>query len=128
MEKTLAKSKIFSPIAKAVLVAVVSTVAGILALSIVCKFVDMSDTTIKICNQIIKIVSVLFGTMVVLKADNARGWLKGMLVGLIYTIVVYTLFSAIIASFSFNLSFVFDALFAALAGAICGVLLVNLKK
>ena len=128
MERTFSKKNIFSPIAKGILIAVVATIVGILGLSILCKFVNLNDLAIKICNQVIKIVSVFFGTMVALKGDKSGGWQKGTVVGALYTVMTYTLFSAIISSFSFNLSFVFDAIFAAAAGAICGVLFVNLKR
>lgn len=113
---------------KGVLVAVCVSIVGVLAFALIYKFVDINDTTIKIVNQIIKVVSVVLGVNVALKSDRSKGAIRGLLVGVIYSVVAYAVFGLLSATFVFNISVLFDAIFAGLVGLIAGIFLVNLKK
>jgi putative membrane protein (TIGR04086 family) len=92
------------------------------------KFVQLDDSTIKIVNQVIKVLSVVLGVNVSLKSDHTKGAIKGLFVGVIYSIVSYAVFGLLSSTFTFSLSILFDALFAGLVGLIAGIFLVNLKK
>mgnify|MGYP002515896795 FL=1 len=128
MEGVLDKKASILGVLKGVLVAVCVSIVGVLAFALVYKFVQMSDTTIKIVNQIIKVVSVVLGVNVALKSDRSKGAIKGLLVGAIYSVVSYAVFGLLSATFTFSLSILFDVLFAGLVGLIAGIFLVNLKK
>ncbi|MBQ3214063.1 MAG: TIGR04086 family membrane protein [Clostridia bacterium] len=132
MDKLLTKKHLnkgaIMPIFKGVLVAVCASIIGILLFAFILRFVFLSDTAIKIVNQIIKIVSVLFGVMVCVKKDKNKGLLKGALVGGLYTLSSYFLFSLLVASFNFSLTIFYDLIFSMVAGVIFGVLFVNAKR
>ena len=128
MEGVLDKKSGVLGVLKGVLVAVCVSIVGVLAFAIVYKFVQIGDTTIKIVNQVIKVLSVVLGVNVALKSDRKKGAVKGILVGVIYSIVSYTVFGLLSSTFTFSLSVLFDALFAGIVGLIAGIFLVNLKK
>jgi len=127
MERTL-KRRVISPIVKGVLFSVCFSVVAVLIFAIIYKFVDFSELTIKVINQIIKVLSIVFGVSISLKHDRTKGVLKGALVGILYVLLSYTIFSVLVASFSFSLSIVYDFIFAILVGVICGAFMVSLKK
>lgn len=100
----------------------------ILIFAFVIKLTSMSDTLIKPINQIIKIVSILVGTLFIVKKINQKGLLTGLTVGLLYSILAFVVFSILNGGFSFDVSLLIDILFGAITGAICGVICVNAKK
>ncbi len=128
MEGVLNKKTSVLGVLKGVLVAVCVSIVGVLAFAIVYKFVQVGDTTIKIVNQVIKVLSVVLGVNVALKSDRSKGAVKGLFVGVIYSIVSYAVFGLLSSTFSFSLSILFDVLFAGIIGLIAGIFLVNLKK
>jgi len=127
MEKVINKNNI-SQVFKGCLIALCVSLIGILLFAVVLRFINISDTLIKIINQIIKVVSVLLGVKVCLKKDKSKGLVKGSCVGAVYTITSYLVFSLLVASFSFGLSIIYDLIFSSLIGLICGVIFVNSKK
>lgn len=128
MEGVLDKKANILGVLKGVLVAVCISIVGVLLFAVVYKFVAMNGTTIKIVNQVIKVLSVLLGVNVALKGNKTKGAVKGLLIGVIYSIVAYAIFGLLSSTFAFNLSILYDAIFAGLVGLIAGVFLVNLKK
>lgn len=127
MEKTINKN-VFLQIFKGCLIALCVSIVGILLFAVVLRFVDLSETLIKIINQVIKITSVLLGVKFCLKGDKSKGLAKGSCVGIFYTITSYLVFSILVASFSFGLSIIYDLIFSSIVGLICGVIFVNSKK
>ena len=115
-------------VTKGVFASLCVSLIGILIFAVVLKFFDMSDLTIKIVNQVIKVISVAVGVIVSLKGDKQKGILKGLLVGLLYTVLSYLVFSLLVANFEFSKTIIFDSLFLTLAGIIFGVVFVNIKK
>lgn len=115
-------------IIKGVTLALISSIFGVLLFATVLKFCDMSDTTIKIINQIIKVASILFGCIIGLKKNGKFGLYKGIVVGLLYSILAFLIFSILNQEFVFNASIVFDTLFGGIVGGICGIIVVNSKN
>ena len=115
-------------IVKGVLFALALTVVAVLVLAILYKFINMSDTVIKVANQIIKIASIALGVKIATKKDKSKGLLKGAIIGALYTVLSFFLFSILASSFSFTLGLLFDILFASVIGLIFGVIFVNAKK
>ena len=122
------KGGVVSCFIKGVLVSLLVTLAGIFLFALVLKFVDLNALVIKIVNQIIKILSVLFGVKVCLKGNKSKGLLKGGVIGVLYTVLSYFIFSLLVSNFSFGLNLLYDILFLGLAGVVCGVIFVNSKK
>ena len=100
----------------------------ILIFAFVIKLTCMSDSLIKPINQIIKIVSILIGTMFIVKKAKEKGLLLGCVVGLLYSILAFVVFSILNGRFSFDWTLLIDILFGVVTGAICGVICVNAKK
>mgnify|MGYP003289400660 CR=1 FL=1 len=128
MDKVLVRKNTIPQVVKGCLIALSVSVIGILVFAVILRFLSLNDLTIKIVNQIIKVLSVLLGVMVTLKKDKTKGLIKGSIVGVIYTLSSYLLFSILVASFSFGLSIVYDMLFSGVVGLISGVIFVNSKK
>ncbi len=100
----------------------------ILIFAFVIKLTCMSDTLIKPINQVIKVVSILIGTMFIVKKVKEKGLLLGCVVGLLYSILAFVVFSILNGGFSFDWTLLIDILFGVVTGAICGVICVNAKK
>lgn len=128
MDNVLTRKNLFSQILKGCLIALCISIIGILVFAFVLRFVTINDISIKIINQIIKVLSVLFGVMVCLKKDKSKGLVKGSIIGVVYTISSYLLFSLLVASFSFGFSIMYDIIFSGIVGLISGVIFVNSKK
>ena len=126
-KKTINKNAIMSTF-KGVLISLCVSIIGILLFAFILKFVGLSDTVIKVVNQVIKVVSVLFGVLVCLKKDKSKGLLKGSIVGGLYTLSSYLVFSLLVASFNFSLTIFYDLIFSMVVGLIFGVLFVNSKR
>lgn len=127
MERTL-KKRVLSPVVKGVLFSVCFSVVAVLLFAVIYKFVDFTETVIKVINQIIKVLSICFGVSVALKTDRQRGALKGAIIGILYVVLTYTIFSILVADFTFAFSIFIDIFFAVVVGVICGAFLVRLKK
>lgn len=100
----------------------------ILIFAFIIKLTSMSDTLIKPINQIIKVVSIFFGTLFIVKKVNQKGLITGAIVGLLYSILAFVVFSILNGGFSFDITLLIDILFGAISGAICGIICVNMKK
>lgn len=100
----------------------------ILIFAFVLKFVSISDATIKIINQIIKISSIFYGISVIRKKDKNNSFFKGIILGIFYGILTYLVFSILSGGFSFNLTTFNDVVFNGVIGAIIGLLFALLNK
>lgn len=117
-----------SMLIRGLLVSISISLIAILVFAVVLRFVSLPDIVIKIINQVIKVLSILFGVKTTLKRDKSKGLIKGAVLGFLYTITSYLLFSILIASFGFGLSFLYDLIFSAIVGLICGIIFVNAKR
>ena len=77
-------------------------------------------------NQIVKVVSVLVGTLLFVRGE--KGWLKGGGVGLLFTALSYLAFAALGGDFSLTWLIFVELFFALMAGGIGGIIAVNLKN
>lgn len=127
MELTNKKANLLN-ILRGVLMALALTIVLVLILAIIYKFVDMSDTTIKVINQVIKVASIGFGIFLCLKKDKTQGMLKGSTIGALYMLLSYLVFSLLVSSFYFSLAILYDLIFGAILGLLFGVIFVNFSK
>ena len=88
------------------------------------KWIAINDSTIMPINLAIKIISVIFGSMVAVKGDS-KGLVKGVIFGMVYMLVAFVSFSILASSFMFDLSFLLDVVCSAIAGGIVGIIKVN---
>ena len=127
MDRVVFKDKkVFLQILKGVLFSICFSLAGILIFALSLKFFDLSDTGIKIVNQVVKTLSILGGVFVCVRKDRTNGLLKGVIISVLYTIVSFFLFSILNGEFPFSVNIIFDLIFSFVVGAICGIICVNI--
>lgn len=117
----------FMDIIRSTLIAVIISLVGVLALALTVKFSEIGDNVILPINQVIKILSILFGAIFGIKAKES-GALKGLFIGLLYTLVsvfVFLILNKTLSGSSFNYV---DFATGAAAGLISGIIAVNFKK
>lgn len=109
-------------IVKAVVVAVIISLAAILIMAFVIKAANIATGVIPIINQVIKGVSILTACLICLKLPG-NGWVRGIVVGLIYIVLAFVIFSLLNgAKFSFGLNVLNDVALGAISGLISGII------
>ena len=115
-------------IVKGSMISIAVSLVCILFFAFIVKLFGLSDSSLKIVNQIIKAVSILAGTFIALKNFGEKGLISGLAIGLLYTFFAFMIFSALNGSFNFGKSLLTDVIFGGITGAICGVICVNTKN
>ncbi|MCD7729257.1 MAG: TIGR04086 family membrane protein [Clostridia bacterium] len=113
-------------VTKAVLAAVIFSLACVLVFSLIITFASLTDSVIKPINQVLKILSVAFGGILFIRAGH--GLIKGAVYGVIVIAVTYLLYGLIAWSFTISWWFVLELAVGAAAGGVSGVIGVNLKR
>ena len=106
-------------IGKSVCVSVVFTLAAVLIFALFIKLFSIRSSVIMPVNQVIKMLSVVAGTVLCLKPGRAAA--KGAACGAAAVILTYFLFAIIAGEISFGWGNVLDVVFGALAGLIGGI-------
>ncbi len=113
-------------IARATLIAVIISLIAVLIFGIVIKLTDVSDAIIMPVNQVIKVISVLFGCIIGFK-QKEKGAIKGAVVGALYTALSVLIFWIICGSPKGSFGWA-DALTGVISGIIAGIIAVNVGK
>lgn len=124
--KTKEKPQILQYV-KAIFIAILISLALILAFAFLIKSFDISDKAILPVNIGIKLVSIFFATLVVTR-DKKHGMRKGFVVGFVYIVFSFLLFSILSKDFSISIKVLYDLIFGIAGGAICGIICVNIRK
>ena len=119
----VSKKDYFFNFVKGVFASLCLSLILILIFAFLLKYVSLSDNTIKIINQFIKIISILYGLIVLSKKDKSALFFKGILLGIFYGALSYLIFSLLNGSFSVELTTLNDLVFNAIVGAIIGLFL-----
>lgn len=107
-------------------VAVGITALGMLALGLMAGYTAVTDDTIRLMNQCLKLASVLLGTLAAVGMGGERGLVKGMAVGALYMLLglgILGLASGMNADWS---TLAGEVLIGAAVGGAAGALLANL--
>ena len=115
---------LFKDVLRSALLAIVFSIVSILILGVVVKLCALGDDIIKICNILVKAISVIVGTIIGIK-DGRQGVLKGVLVGVVYVLETWGIFSLFVgegASINLNL---FNIILCVVAGVIASIIKVN---
>ena len=107
-------------------VAVGITALGMLALGLMAGYTAVTDDTIRLMNQCLKLASVLLGTLAAVGLGGERGLVKGMAVGALYMLLglgILGLASGMNADWS---TLAGEVLIGAAVGGAAGALLANL--
>lgn len=116
----------FSGLIKGALLSVCVACAMILVFALVLKFSLLSSGAIKVINQFIKSLSMLFGCFFFVR--ERWGLIKGAILGLIFALLINLLFLFFSSSALDFGKVALDVVFCAAVGAIFGILCVNLSK
>lgn len=112
---------------RGVLAAAAVTLIGMLILSAGIIFIGMSDTMLKVLNQLLKVAAVALGTYLGVGRGGERGLATGSGVGAVYAIVGYVLY-ALLGDNNFQVpALLGELLLSVAAGATSGAVFANLK-
>lgn len=114
-------------ILRALIAALVVTLALILIAAFAIKTFNVPTDAITIINSVIKGVSVLVATLVFLRLPNS-GYLRGLIVGILYIALSFVVFSLFNGEFKFGINLLNDFAFGAVVGLIGGIIAVNIRK
>jgi putative membrane protein (TIGR04086 family) len=128
MDESKVKDYKYLDLFKGLLISIISSLIAILVFAFLLKFIDFSDLTINIINQVIKVVSIFLGTKKMLANNKEKGLLKGLFLGALYSIFTFAIFSILNNKWDFSLKLLFDTLFDMVVGSIFGMLVVNISK
>ena len=108
------------------LISVIISLAAVLIFGIIIKLVEVGNGVIMPVNQVIKVVSLLFGAIIGIR-EKRQGILKGAIAGLIYTVI--SVFVFLILGGQLKGSFgIVDALLGIVMGAVSAIIAVNTGK
>lgn len=113
-------------VAKAVLGAILISLAFVLAFTVIIQLFSVPTTAIKPVNQVFKIIAIVGGGMLFIRGD--RGLFKGIAHGLLSVVLTFLLFGLIAGTLSCDWKFAIELLIGAVAGGITGVIAVNIKS
>lgn len=111
---------------KGLIVATLISLAFVILFAFCLKWFSLSDKFIAPIIYVIKIVSVIVGSLIAIKG-KAKGLLKGLIFGMIYILLAFLIFSFLAGSFNIGVSLLLDLISAGLLGGIIGIIKVNKK-
>ncbi len=112
---------------KAVVVAVITSLALILLAAFLIKIFNIDTKYISVINQIIKGVSILTAALICFRLPQ-NGWLRGIVLGIFYILFAFIVFSLLDGSFAISLCLINDLALGGVSGLISGIVAVNLRK
>lgn len=118
----------WSAVIKGSLWAVSITLIAILLFAVIIRFTNVPDSFIMPINQVIKVFSILIGTIMASKINPKNGLKMGFTIGVLYSVLAYIIFSILSTSFTFNMTNIIDIVFAGLIGALSGIFAVNITS
>lgn len=126
-DKTKTDSNIII-ILKGSVTSIIITLLGLLILSIVLTYTNVSENLSMPIIMIITGISILIGSIISSRKVTKNGMVNGGMVGLIYILTIYLLSSIVVTGFSFNMYTIITIIIAVIAGIIGGIIGINTKK
>ncbi len=113
-------------IAKAVLGAILLSLAFVLIFTVIIQLFSVPSAAIKPVNQVFKVLAIAGGGLLFIRGE--KGLLKGAIHGVLSVVLTFLLFGAIAGTLSCDWKFIFELIIGAVAGAVAGVIAVNIKR
>lgn len=110
------------------IISIAVTLVLILLFAILIRFFNIGQRWIFPVNQIIKVISLIIGSWIILKSKPEKGFLKGMLLGVLYFVLNFVIFSILQGDFNFSFSNLYDLVLTILMGGLIGIIEVNILK
>ena len=126
--ENIKRKNILFDVIKGSLTAVSITLILILLFAVLVRFLNISDGWIFPINQVIKVISLIFGVVVILKNNREKGFLKGLFLGAFYFVLSFFVFSILQGNFAFAMKNLYDFILTTLMGGLIGIIFVNIKK
>lgn len=121
------RKSIIKSLLKGLFTAILITLIAMLLLSAALIYLGISDRLLVICNQLIKFISIIIGTMAAVPRGSERGLASGVLLALAYTAGGYALYLALGGgSFAIG-NMLGEMLLGCAAGAVTGAIRANMK-
>lgn len=122
------ESNFFITLLKGTLTSLSMCLVLVLIFAFILRFIAIPDSAIKPINQIIKCLSILFGSFMALKKNKQMGLITGLIVGILFTVISFLVFSLLDGHIELSKTLVNDIFFGAVIGAICGIIAVSVGK
>lgn len=122
------ESNFFITLLKGTLTSISMCLVLVLIFAFILRFIAIPDSAIKPINQIIKCLSILFGSFMALKKNKQMGLITGLIVGILFTVISFLVFSLLDGHIELSKTLVNDIFFGAVIGAICGIIAVSVGK
>ena len=116
--------KIVLDFLKGIIVALLASLALIIAFAFSLKWFEINDNYIPEITLLIKGISVFIGAMIAVSGDS-KGLIKGAVFGAIYIFLAFLIFSILSGEFGITVHFILDLLFSVSLSGIVGIVKVN---
>lgn len=113
-------------VVRSVVFALAIAVVLVIIAALILQFTSMPDSAIMPINIVIKLLSLLGGTLLGIKSAS-RGALKGIVIGAFTLLLSYFIFSAINGSMTESGITYIDAITMLISAVVAGVIAVNVK-
>ena len=113
-------------IVKAVLGAILISLAFVLVFTVLIQLFSISSSVIKPVNQVFKIIAIAGGGLLFIRGD--KGLIKGIIYGILAVVLTFLLFGAIAGTLTCDWKFAIELLIGAVAGGVTGIIAVNIKR
>lgn len=74
-------------VTRGVICAAICTLVGMLIMGLAAGYTGITDSTIQVLNQVLKLTSAIAGAFVAVKPGGDKGLIKGALVGAVYMVI-----------------------------------------
>ncbi len=126
-EVSVKKKSPILEVIKAVIIALIISLVGVLLAALVIKLFNVPSVAIPIINQVLKGISVLVACLISFKIPK-NGWVKGIAVGFFYTALAFVIFSLLDGAFKFDLTILNDLAIGCVSGFLSGIITANIRK
>lgn len=122
-----ARSAVIAAIVRGILIAALATLGMMVLVGVAVVYLGMSDQAIAVTNQIIKLVSIVFGVRFAVGIGGEKGFHLGFVVASAYMLLGYFLYLKL-GGAEFNaVSMMGEILLGGAAGAAAGAVFANLR-
>ena len=121
------RAPILWSLARGLLVSIGVTLAGMLALAGAILGFGMEESTLTLCNQMLKLLAILLGVRAAVGRGGSRGFATGMALAALYMILGYAAY-CLLGGMPFSPGeMMLEIIVGAFVGALTGMLFANLR-
>lgn len=113
-------------VTRGVVCAAICTLVGMLIMGLAAGYTGITDSTIQVLNQVLKLTSAIAGAFVAIKPGGDKGLIKGALVGAAYMVIGLASVGALIETGLNWQNVLAEIAVSTAVGAAAGVLTANL--